>query len=201
MKGRTKKKKEKIIEGINEFVDEVSMREGVDNIAILQGLLNDLSLNEGENKKYPYINYPSIEGGLQRIKQILEQCLREAQQEKDNIVNSEYYQDVKRYTRNFEFLVGDRDITFAISGHKKMRNSEYSNRFERFVNMLRLSKKEGESEEDFIQLVLAGKSEIKITDPIYRKILEDRLGFIREQRRIEASKKRESRKAVLSDGR
>lgn len=89
----------------------------------------------------------------------------------------DYFEDVKNYTQNFEFLTGFRDITFAAYGHRRFSKPEYSKMFENMVAKLRENKGIGsvETEEQFLKRALSEK----LVHTYYgRKIVEERIDRI-----------------------
>lgn len=98
------------------------------------------------------------------------------------IEGSEYYEAVKAYTQDFEFLTENADITFARHGHRTMQK-EYLQRFGKFANSLNLNKEDGETEEKLIKRVLSSSNKDNIrVSIIEKKILEMRLNRIKSDR-------------------
>ena len=97
---------------------------------------------------------------------------------------AEYYEDVKRYTQDFEFLTGFRGVSFAVHGHRKFSNSQYAEMFEDLVATLRKNEKVEypEGEEKFLKRVLSNN----IVDTYYgKKIIKGRIDKIKRDKRAE----------------
>lgn len=112
-------------------------------------------------------------------------------EEQTKIEGKDYFEDVKHYTQNFEFLTGFRGTTFAIYGHRRFCNSEHSRMFENLI--AKLSKNESveypETEEKFLKRVLSNN----LVNTYYeKKIIEGRIDNI-ERDRIERMKEIYSR--------
>lgn len=97
----------------------------------------------------------------------------------------EYYEAVKRYTQDFEFLTGFRGVSFAVHGHRKFSNSQYAEMFEDLVATLRKNEKVEypEEEEKFLKRILSEN----IVDTYYgKKIIEGRIDKIEKDKRAES---------------
>ena len=93
----------------------------------------------------------------------------------------EYYEVVKTYTNNFEFLL-DKIMTEAVGGHRRISNDKYRHEFSKFIKEISLGRKSRESEETLIEKRLNLELKKKeLAEPIIIKILEDRLKVIREK--------------------
>ena len=98
-------------------------------------------------------------------------------EEQEKIEGVEYFEHVKNYTQNFEFLTGFRGITFAAYGHRKFSKPEYSRMFESLISKLRESERVEypETEEKFLKRVLSEK----LVNTYYgKKIIEQRINKI-----------------------
>lgn len=106
--------------------------------------------------------------------------------EQAKIEGEEYFESVKDYTQNFEFLEGFRGISFAIHGHRKFSNPEYARMFENLIKELRKNKsvKHKETEERFLKRVL---SEKKVNTYYGTKIIEERIERIEKDKKNEMS--------------
>lgn len=102
-------------------------------------------------------------------------------EEQTKIEGKDYFDDVKQYTQNFEFLTGFRGFTFALHGHRRFSNPEHSKMFENLISKLRKNESVDfpETEENFLKRVL---SDNLINEYYGKKIIEERLNKIEKDR-------------------
>lgn len=102
-------------------------------------------------------------------------------EEQEEIEGKEYYEAVKRYTQNFEFLTGFRGISFALNGHRKFSQPEYSRMFEGLISRLREHEnvEHPETEEQLLKRVL---SDELINTYYGKKIIAGRIERIEKDR-------------------
>lgn len=111
-------------------------------------------------------------------------------EKQEKMEGAEYFEDVKNYTQNFEFLTGFRGITFASYGHRRFSKPEYSRMFEKLMSKLRRNEsvEYPETEEEFLTRVLSNK----LVNTYYgKKIIEERID------KIEKNKMKDIRKSFV----
>lgn len=125
-------------------------------------------------------------GDLNISETIRNEVLRRLEEQTKN-EGKEYFENIKKYTHDFEFLEGFRGTSFASYGHRKISNPEYSRMFENLVSELRKnhSVENRESEEKFLERVL---SENKIHTYYGNKIVEERIAKIKKEKEIQATR-------------
>ena len=102
-------------------------------------------------------------------------------EEQEEIEGNEYYEAVKRYTHNFEFLTGFRGISFASNGHRKFSKPEYSRMFGGLISRLREHEnvEHPETEEQLLKRVLSDE----LVNTYYgKKIIAERIEKIEKDR-------------------
>ena len=136
----TNKKWEEIVK----IVDKASANTGKSKLELWEAISESLF---GENKNSRF-DLEISEGIKENIKTLIYDRIK--------LEGAEYYEAVKKYTQNFEFLTAFRGITFAASGHKSFGNPQHSKMFEELVSTLRKSKKVEypEGEEELLNRVL-----------------------------------------------
>ena len=150
---------------IVETVEREARKTGKNKLEIWDTIAESILGEEGEMKLN--INVP--ETMKPKISSLIE--------EQEKIEGVEYFEDVKNYTQNFEFLTGFRGITFAAHGHRKFSKPEYSRMFESLIAKLRKSESAeySETEEKFLKRVLSKK----LVNTYYgKKIVEERIDKI-----------------------
>ena len=127
------------------------------------------------------------------LREMFKPAEKDAEQPMEEDLDEDFYEEVKRYTDNFSFLLGndamsDDLLSFAIKGHRGFKNDEYYKRFMTLKRSANLFKKEVshnrfESEEEVIRRILAiNDSKRPKKEKVEIRILRERLAVIEKNK-------------------
>ena len=115
------------------------------------------------------------------VPEIMKDEIKELIEEQCEEDGKEYFNEVKRYTSNFRFLTGPRDIAFAIFGHRGFSRKEDERMFVNLITKLRKAEN-ADNPETELELLNRALAENIVETYSGKKIVEARIDSINREK-------------------